>query len=116
MNLERIEQALREGPVPLADVPADRRVHPAVDGEDAEVGLPRGGALGVCTSAKSVFARMVCGWFGISDCSSVTVSEPLIAENSFACTMQLDVTMKGRGRMTMRELCSSATLVRRTWL
>jgi ketosteroid isomerase-like protein len=35
----------------------------------------------------------------------LTVSEPLVAENSFACSMQMDVTMKGEGRMNMRELC-----------
>ena len=35
----------------------------------------------------------------------LTVSEPLIATNSFACTMHLDVTMKGEGRMQMAELC-----------
>lgn len=34
---------------------------------------------------------------------SLTVSEPLVAENSFACVMQVDVTMKGQGRMNMRE-------------
>jgi len=36
---------------------------------------------------------------------SVSVSDPLVAENSFACTMRLDVTMKGQGRMNMAELC-----------
>ncbi|HEY0947667.1 MAG TPA: nuclear transport factor 2 family protein [Opitutaceae bacterium] len=36
---------------------------------------------------------------------AITVSEPLVADESFACTMQLDVTMKGQGRMTMHELC-----------
>ena len=36
---------------------------------------------------------------------SVTVSDPLVATNSFACTMQMDVTMKGEGRMNMTELC-----------
>ena len=41
----------------------------------------------------------------IEQVHGVTVSEPLVAESSFACTMQLDVTMKGRGRMAMRELC-----------
>jgi hypothetical protein len=35
----------------------------------------------------------------------LTVSEPLVAGNSFACTMQLDLTMKGQGRMNMSELC-----------
>lgn len=33
------------------------------------------------------------------------VSDPIVAGNSFACTMRLDVTMKGQGRMDMRELC-----------
>ncbi len=36
---------------------------------------------------------------------SLSVSDPVVANNSFACTMQLDVTMKGQGRMDMRELC-----------
>jgi len=36
---------------------------------------------------------------------SISVSEPLVAENSFACTMQMDVTMKGQGRFNMTELC-----------
>jgi hypothetical protein len=36
---------------------------------------------------------------------SLTVSEPLVADNSFACTMEMDVTMKGQGRFSMKELC-----------
>ncbi len=36
---------------------------------------------------------------------AIKVSEPLVAENSFACIMTLDVTMKGQGRMQMSELC-----------
>ena len=33
------------------------------------------------------------------------ISEPLIAGDSFALTMHIDVTMKGRGRMNHKELC-----------
>jgi hypothetical protein len=33
------------------------------------------------------------------------VSEPLLAENSFAITIFMSVTMKGRGRMDLTELC-----------
>jgi len=33
------------------------------------------------------------------------VSEPVVARSSFACTMRMDVTMKGQGRMDMAELC-----------
>ena len=36
---------------------------------------------------------------------SLRVSDPIVATNSFACTMQMDVTMKGQGRMNMTELC-----------
>lgn len=34
-----------------------------------------------------------------------TVSEPLIATNSFALTMHMEVTMKEKGFMDMTELC-----------
>lgn len=36
---------------------------------------------------------------------ALTISEPLIAGQSFACTMALDVTFKGQPRMQMAELC-----------
>lgn len=36
---------------------------------------------------------------------STSVSDPIVAGNSFACVMRLDVTMKGQGRMDMSELC-----------
>lgn len=36
---------------------------------------------------------------------AVEISDPLVADNSFACTMRMDVTMKERGRIDMKELC-----------
>jgi len=33
------------------------------------------------------------------------VSDPIVAEKSFACTMRLDATMKGMGRSNRVELC-----------
>jgi len=36
---------------------------------------------------------------------SVSVSEPLVAGDSFVCTMAMDVKMKGQDRMKMAELC-----------
>jgi len=41
----------------------------------------------------------------IEQVHSFSISEPLIAGNCFACAMQLDVTIRGRGRMSMDELC-----------
>jgi hypothetical protein len=42
---------------------------------------------------------------GVETMHTLTVSEPIIATNAFACTMHLDLTMKGQGRMQMAELC-----------
>lgn len=36
---------------------------------------------------------------------SLSVSEPLVAGNAFACTMTMDVKMKGQDRMKMAEVC-----------
>ncbi|WP_276481604.1 SnoaL-like domain-containing protein [Paraflavitalea pollutisoli] len=36
---------------------------------------------------------------------SIKVSDPIVAGNSFACVLDMDATMKGRGRMPMKELC-----------
>lgn len=35
----------------------------------------------------------------------VRVSDPIVAGESFACTLTMDATMKGRGRSDMNELC-----------
>jgi len=40
---------------------------------------------------------------------SVKVSDPIVAGNSFAFTLRMDVTMKGKGRMDMTELCVYTT-------
>jgi hypothetical protein len=36
---------------------------------------------------------------------SVKVSDPIVAGNAFACTLDMDMTMKGQGRMQMGEVC-----------
>ena len=41
----------------------------------------------------------------IQETHSLEVSEPIVATNSFACIMHMDVTMKEKGRMNMKELC-----------
>ena len=35
----------------------------------------------------------------------LTVADPLIAGNAFACTLMMDITMKGQPRATWVELC-----------
>ena len=41
----------------------------------------------------------------VEEMHGITVSDPIVAGNSFALTMHLDVTMKERGHMDMTELC-----------
>ena len=36
---------------------------------------------------------------------SLEVSDPIVADQYFSCSMKMDVTMKGRGRNTMEEIC-----------
>jgi hypothetical protein len=41
----------------------------------------------------------------VQEYHSLNVSEPLVADNSIAFTLSMDITMKGRPREQMRELC-----------
>jgi len=41
----------------------------------------------------------------VEESHSVSASEPLCAGNSIAMVLDMDVTMKGRGRVNMEELC-----------
>ena len=41
----------------------------------------------------------------VKEMHGITVSEPITAENSFACTMRMDVTMKDGNHWDMTELC-----------
>lgn len=41
----------------------------------------------------------------VQEVHGVTVSDPLVAGNSFACTLKMDVTMKEHGHVDMNELC-----------
>lgn len=41
----------------------------------------------------------------VEEFHNAEISKPLVAGNSFAITYLLDATFKGRGRMTMEEVC-----------
>lgn len=41
----------------------------------------------------------------VEEMHSVTISDPIVAGNSFATRLEMDATMKGRGRSTMSEIC-----------
>ena len=42
----------------------------------------------------------------VESVQNMEVSEPVVASNSFACTMHMDVTMKDKQHMDMTELCT----------
>jgi hypothetical protein len=42
---------------------------------------------------------------GIETVHGIAVSEPIVAGSFFTVSMELDTTMKGRGRVRMEELC-----------
>lgn len=41
----------------------------------------------------------------IQEVHSLSVSDPLVAGNAFACAMEIDATLKGQGRTKLTELC-----------
>jgi hypothetical protein len=42
---------------------------------------------------------------GVEEFHGATISEPIVAGNCFAITWAMDATFKGRGRMTIEEVC-----------
>jgi hypothetical protein len=45
-------------------------------------------------------------WYSsVRELHSAYISDPLISDNSFACTMKIDATYKESGRNVMEELC-----------
>jgi limonene-1,2-epoxide hydrolase len=42
----------------------------------------------------------------IEQVHALEISDPLVATDSFACTMRLDLTIKGHGRINLLELCT----------
>ncbi len=88
----------------------------AVKWEQAQKELYADGAVSIEPHATPMFQKETRGLSAILEkgkkfadmiekVHSTKVSDPVVAGNSFACTMQLDVTMKGQGRMNMTELC-----------
>jgi hypothetical protein len=41
----------------------------------------------------------------IEQVHALSISDPLVSGGSFACAMQLEVTLKGHGRLRLDELC-----------
>jgi hypothetical protein len=93
---------------------ADRLVNLCRKGdfEDAQKELFAANAVSIEPAATPQFAKETRGLdaiiekghtFGsmVQEIHSLSVSNPLVAGGSFACTLEMDVTMKGRGRVNL---------------
>lgn len=63
------------------------------------------GAAKETKGRKAIIAKGKKFTAGIEKLHSLSVSEPVVGDDAFACTMCIDMTMKGQGRMKMNEVC-----------
>jgi hypothetical protein len=67
-------------------------------------GLPPG-ALGNVKGMQAIFEKKRQFNAGLEKVHSISMSDPLIAGNWFTAVLTLDATAKGRGRVTLNEIC-----------
>jgi len=67
---------------------------------------PEGSPIPGKTVGKEAVLKATNQWFdSVAQLHSVNISNPLVSDNFFACTMKIDATYKEHGRNTMNELC-----------
>jgi hypothetical protein len=72
---------------------------------DGIVSKEPGRSDGEITEGKEAVLAKNQHWFAsVEEVHSVAISDPIITGNLFACTMEMDVTYKGHGRMFMYEI------------
>jgi hypothetical protein len=59
----------------------------------------------VVTGLDAIKAKAVAFQSGVEEFHEATISEPIVAGNSFAVTWIMDATFKGQGRLTLEEVC-----------
>jgi hypothetical protein len=67
-------------------------------------GLPPG-ALGNAKGLEAIYEKGRQFMASVEAVHGTEVSDPVFADNWFSISLRLDVTMKGRGRVDMREIC-----------
>jgi ketosteroid isomerase-like protein len=67
---------------------------------------PEGSQMAGETEGRDAVLESTNRWFdSVAELHSVEISDPLVSDNSFACTMKIDATYKDHGRNVMNELC-----------
>ncbi len=59
----------------------------------------------VVTGLDAIKAKSAAFQAGVEEFHGAKISDPIIAGNNFAITWAMDATFKGRGRMTIEEVC-----------
>jgi hypothetical protein len=97
---KRLVELCREGKYEMAQ----RELY----AEDAVSIEPEGLPPGMAPSVKglpAIFEKTRQFQAAIEEVHGGSVSDPVVAGNWFSCEMTIDVTMKGRGRVMMTEIC-----------
>ena len=66
---------------------------------------PEGNPLGTVEGIEAVIAKGKQFAEMTEEIHGVEVSDPVVADSFFSCSMKIDMTMKGAGRMVMEEVC-----------
>jgi len=67
---------------------------------------PDGSPMAGKTVGKQAVLESTNRWFdSVEQLHSVEISNPLVSDDFFACTMKIDATYKEHGRNVMNELC-----------
>ncbi len=60
----------------------------------------------VVEGLEAIKAKSVAFQAGVEEFHGATISDPIVGGNSFAIAWAMDATFKGRGRMTIEEVCA----------
>jgi hypothetical protein len=60
----------------------------------------------VVTGLDAIKAKSIAFQSGVEEFHGATISDPIVAGNSFAIAWVMDATFKGRGRMSIEEVCA----------
>lgn len=77
----------------------------ADDAENIEMPAMANGPLGNAKGLDAIRAKGKAWGEAVEQVHGGSVGEPSVSGNWFSVPMSLDVTMKGRGRMQMEEMC-----------
>lgn len=73
--------------------------------QDAVSLEPEGAPFGDVKGLDAIYKKGDAFQAGIEETHGIEVSDAIVVGNWFSLSMTLDVTMKGRGRMAMAEIC-----------